>query len=101
MSEENNKTNSQGFIPEENPEPIKQNNKEEKFRSYPEVMELLKNKTKWHKRQIFFDIILVLFIIGLGIWMFKEVEFIKIMGSNVCNLCEIQNNATCIKYWLP
>ena len=49
-----------------------------------------------NKRKILADVILIIFVIGLGIYVIMNVEAVKQARYNPCYLCEQQEGAYCM-----
>jgi amino acid transporter len=59
----------------------------------------MNNKEKKVKRiTLIADIILIVILILIFIYVYKEIEAFKLLGRDVCRLCELQTNASCIKF---
>lgn len=60
-----------------------------------ETEKTLKKNIRINKIKIFADVILIILFIGIGIYMFKEIENFKILGSDVCELCMQKTGGIC------
>lgn len=61
-----------------------------------EENKLLKRKIFLHKWNIITNIILILLVIGLGIYIYKNVELIKLFAGDICKVCMEKTNSICI-----
>lgn len=62
-----------------------------------EQKELLKKSIRMNRFKILMDIILILVIVGIGYYIFSEIESFKILGKDICELCMDKTGANCIK----
>lgn len=58
--------------------------------------ELIKKNIRMNRFKILMDVILILVIIAIGYYIFSEIEAFKILGKDVCLLCEQQTGGSCI-----
>jgi hypothetical protein len=59
--------------------------------------QLLQRKIKLHKYQIIADIVLVVVIIFIGLYIFNNIESLKVLNNDVCKLCMSKTGATCTR----
>jgi len=57
---------------------------------------LILKRINFHRYQIVTDIILILVIIAIGVYVYNNIEQLKTLGNDVCKLCMIKTNSTCI-----
>lgn len=56
--------------------------------------------TKQHIYHIICDIVLIAIFVGLFFYVFKNIEYVKMMGGDTCRMCMDLTNATCFKIQL-
>jgi len=59
--------------------------------------ELIKRNISMNRFKILMDIILILVFVGIFYYIFSEIEAFKILGQDVCRLCESNTGAICFK----
>jgi len=59
--------------------------------------ELIKRQMRMNKIKIVADIVLIVLIAFLAYYIIREIEIFKILGKDVCRMCEERVGATCFK----
>jgi len=59
--------------------------------------ELLKKKIRMHRFNIITNIILIVIILGISIYVIKEIELFKQLNQDICKLCMQKTGAICFQ----
>jgi hypothetical protein len=54
-------------------------------------------KINWAKYHTITNIILIIVILAIGIYVIIHIQEFLTLGKDVCKLCEISTNATCLR----
>jgi len=57
--------------------------------------ELIKKNIRMNRFKILMDIILIIILLGISYYVFSEIETFKILGKDVCKLCQEKTGAVC------
>lgn len=68
---------------------------EEEMKLVTESRLINEKKIKFHRYQIVTDIILIIVCVGIGIYVYNNIEQLKLLSNDVCKLCMIKTNSTC------
>ena len=55
---------------------------------------------KWHRWHTITNIIMLVLLIGLMIYLFINIEQVKLLASDVCKICSQKTGTTCWKVML-
>lgn len=58
---------------------------------------LLRKSIRSNRIKIVADIILIIVILGIGWYVYSEIDNFKLLGSDVCRLCEEKTGGKCMK----
>ncbi len=58
-------------------------------------MDEIKKPFNWHKYHTITNIILIIVILAVGIYLFKNFQEFKLLGHDVCALCRVKTGANC------
>jgi hypothetical protein len=57
--------------------------------------ELIKKNIRMNRFKIIMDIILVIVLLGIFYYVYSEIELFKILGQDVCRMCQEKTGAIC------
>jgi flagellar biogenesis protein FliO len=57
--------------------------------------ELIKKKVKNNWFKVVTNIILIIVLLGIAIYVIKEIEAFKLLSQDVCSYCQLKTGAIC------
>ena len=57
--------------------------------------ELLRKNIRMNRFKVVTNIILIVILLGIAIYVIREIELFKLLGGDVCNFCMEKTGAIC------
>jgi len=74
---------------------IKEDDKRREDDLQIEQKALIKKNIQVNRRKIIADVILIIVILGIAFYVYTEIESFKMLGKDICRLCEDKTGGIC------